>query len=182
MSEDASMKNAELAKLEAERRKLELEADEIQRRLNAGWYVGRVGQSVAAGIVAAGLFAAWTIGYFQPLLTADTELAKRRNENNQLRLQDAETTLAKQKASLDEQGRLNEALSTQLKDKDWALQQTIAELALLAQKPNVPEDIHASISSLVAKYAKTPVVTTTAGVVAVALRAEATIISRDEIF
>jgi Protein of unknown function (DUF1566) len=182
MSEDESVKNAQLAKLEAERRKLELEADEIRRRLKAVWYIGRVGQSVVAGIVAAGLFAAWTIGYFQPLLTADTELAKRRNETNQLRLQDAETTLAKQRGSLDEQGRLNEALSTQLKDKDKALQQTIVELALLAKKANVPEDIRASISSLVARYAKAPAVTTSAGVVAVALRAEPTIISRDEIF
>lgn len=64
----------QLIKLRCQR--LALENEEIRDRLHRPWYFARwVSQSVVAGIVAAGLLAAWMITYMQPIISRKQEIA-----------------------------------------------------------------------------------------------------------
>lgn len=60
----------------AERRKLELQVRELEKRLNAKWYSGRFFIEVLSGaVVASALLATWIISYMQPLLSKKQEIA-----------------------------------------------------------------------------------------------------------
>lgn len=73
--------NSEAARNEAEREKLNLEALEAKLRLGQKWYKGRILiQLVVGGVVAAALLASWVIGYLQPILKSEQELARITNE------------------------------------------------------------------------------------------------------
>src|SRR5215469_4522182 len=66
---------AEARKLEAERLKLELEAKEIEHRINARWWEGsRFPQYVVATAITAALLFGWVIAYLQPILRKENEL------------------------------------------------------------------------------------------------------------
>lgn len=72
---------SEIGRNRAERRKLLLEAIETRQRLRRPWYkVQYLLQTVLAGIVAAGLLAAWIVNYFEPILKKGNELAKLENK------------------------------------------------------------------------------------------------------
>jgi hypothetical protein len=75
---DTDEKNDSPAKLRdvAEIRKINLEASEIEMRLSRGRHSPRfVFEAILGGVVAAGLLAAWLIGYLKPVLSAESELA-----------------------------------------------------------------------------------------------------------
>lgn len=80
---------AELLKVEEEARKARIDADAAEidlSRKQRGWFSGRVViQSTIGGLVAAGLLAAWGIGYLQPILEKKTELSKIQGEVQQIR-------------------------------------------------------------------------------------------------
>ena len=82
-SQPQALSNAELrqqserARIDAEMRKPELEAAEIEKRLKEKWYTGRLlVQTFVGAIVAAALLAAWFIGYLQPILQKKQDLRK----------------------------------------------------------------------------------------------------------
>ena len=88
---------SEIEKNRAECHKAELEAEEIQKRLNVKWYSSRLFlQALVAGIIGAGLFGAWVIGYLRPILRLDTEIAERETEINKLDNEIAMKNLAKE--------------------------------------------------------------------------------------
>lgn len=80
------------ARAVAQTRILELQARELESRLNTRWFEGRfLVQSLVGGAVAAGLFSAWMIGYAQPIISRKQEVAQldaaiqaKRNERQQL--------------------------------------------------------------------------------------------------
>jgi hypothetical protein len=72
---------AEARKIEAERFKLELEAKEIERRLNAPWWQGQnLAQYLLAVVITAALLFAWTRVYLEPILRKEGELNSIRNK------------------------------------------------------------------------------------------------------
>jgi len=83
METDDDVRRAEVHRLEAERRKLDLEAREIERRLSTPWWQGqRLSQYLVAIIVTAALLFGWTRVYLEPILRKQNEinaLAERRN-------------------------------------------------------------------------------------------------------
>lgn len=101
-SENRSLSDAEIRKLEsetakneAERKKLTLEAEEADNRLRQKWYSKRIiVQALVGGVIASALVAAWMISYLQPLLSADLERLQLENtiekHRNELRSQDNE--------------------------------------------------------------------------------------------
>ena len=105
MDDETDRGQAELRRLEAERHKLELEAKEIERRLNAKWWQGgNLTQYLLALVITAALLFGWTRVYLEPILRKETEinaLAERRNatlnelleaQNRQIREQQAALT------------------------------------------------------------------------------------------
>lgn len=101
-SENRSLSDAEIRKLEsetakneAERKKLTLEAEEADKRLRQKWYSKRIiVQALVGGVIASALVAAWMISYLQPLLRADLERLQLENtiemHRNELKSQDNE--------------------------------------------------------------------------------------------
>jgi Pregnancy-associated plasma protein-A len=72
---EAHKLKAETEKYEAERRKIDLEAEEIRQRLTRKWYLTRyLLEAVIGGLVAAGLVAAWATQFLQPMLQSKEEL------------------------------------------------------------------------------------------------------------
>ena len=72
---------AEIRRNEAEEKKLLNEAEEIKKRLDWKFLPPRIViQAVLAGIVAAGLLAAWGIGYLKPIILKNNELATLENK------------------------------------------------------------------------------------------------------
>ena len=81
MSDDAKKAELEIARLDAERKKLDAETAEIEKRLRQGPLRGRIFLQVIVGaIVASALVAAWVIGYLQPILETKQELADLKNQ------------------------------------------------------------------------------------------------------
>ncbi len=78
------VKQAELRKLDAERVKLELEAKEIERRLNARWWEGSTfSQYLMAVVITSAILFGWARTYLEPILRRESELnalAERRNQ------------------------------------------------------------------------------------------------------
>jgi hypothetical protein len=114
--------NAEVRKLDAERIKLELEAKQIERSLNAKWWEGQklTEYFVAIGITA-GLLFAWTLVYLQPILRKETEinkLAEQRNKtlNELLEIKNEEATKRQQEAEKqrDDLGKKRDLLETDI--------------------------------------------------------------------
>jgi len=67
---------SEIERNEAERQKFLSETKEINKRVNAKvWSQKNIVQAAIAGIVLAGLLAAWIVGYFKPILSKNQELA-----------------------------------------------------------------------------------------------------------
>src|SRR5207249_4040714 len=63
--------------MEAEGRKIDLESQEIQRRMAESWYSPRILlQAIVGGVIAGGLLVAWAIAYLLPILRKERELAK----------------------------------------------------------------------------------------------------------
>lgn len=66
---------------EAEKQKLERETELLEKQLSQKWYSGRfIVQAVVGGAVAAGLLAVWAIGYIQPIVKKENELASIENK------------------------------------------------------------------------------------------------------
>jgi hypothetical protein len=66
----------ERRRITAECRRFELECLDLEHRISQPWYRGRfVLEAVTGGIVVAGLLAAWTIAYMQPILSRKQEIA-----------------------------------------------------------------------------------------------------------
>lgn len=84
MKEDENkLQIAETRRLEAERLKLELEAREIERRLNARWWEGqKFTQYLLAIIITAALLFGWTRVYLEPILRKEAEVNKLAQERN----------------------------------------------------------------------------------------------------
>src|SRR5262245_9109434 len=69
------MQRAQLQRLEAERRKIELESREIEHRLNARWWEGQhFSQYALALLISAALLFAWFKVYIEPILNQKSEL------------------------------------------------------------------------------------------------------------
>jgi hypothetical protein len=90
---------SEIAKNRAEEKKSTAETQEVEKRLSQWWWYSKESlvKWVVGGIVAAGLLAVWIIGYFQPILQKDQEIAKLENkrltEENLLQRQENEQNL-----------------------------------------------------------------------------------------
>ena len=81
MTTERERLKSEIERNRAERRKLLLEAMEKRQNLRRRWYHGQyVLQTILAGIVAAGLLAAWIVTYFAPIINKDTELKHLENQ------------------------------------------------------------------------------------------------------
>ncbi len=71
--------------VEAELRKLELEARAIEKRLSTRWYSGRILiESLVAGVVAGSLIVGWILGVYLPMRDQSKETAALRETNQQL--------------------------------------------------------------------------------------------------
>ena len=84
MELESESQQATTHKIEAERRKLELEAREIERRLNARWWQGSgIPQYAIALAITVALLFGWARVYLEPILRRENEintLAERRNK------------------------------------------------------------------------------------------------------
>ncbi|UCF06511.1 MAG: hypothetical protein JSV33_05645 [bacterium] len=126
---------SQAARDEAERNKYEIETQEIQRRIKQKWYRGRpLIQALIGGVVGSALIAAWLIGYFRPLLSADQELAERRNalaaeEIRQLRfdLEAEKRKNALERRSLENQVSQYQKQLEDLKRQNEEFQETVAQ-------------------------------------------------------
>jgi hypothetical protein len=91
-------------RLEAERRKLELEAIEIERRLNAHWWQSeRLPQFAVAAVITASLLFGWVKVYLEPIIRREgeiTELAERRDRARNELLEAESAKLAAERAEL----------------------------------------------------------------------------------
>lgn len=80
---DDELRVGEARRLEAERHKLELEAREIERRLEARWWQGqKLPQYLLAIVVSAALLFGWTRVYLEPILRKESEINKLAQERN----------------------------------------------------------------------------------------------------
>ncbi|MCG7533531.1 hypothetical protein [Pseudoalteromonas sp. OOF1S-7] len=99
------MEEIEKQKFQAEIDKLQLESQEIERRLQS--HVGArrfLIEGIVGGLVAAGLLAAWLIVYLQPIISAKSELSEitaKTHEANVKKLSEEKSNLEKAKERLE---------------------------------------------------------------------------------
>ena len=148
MPDENAKSAAEIAKVEAERKKLEIEVEEIRRRIDRVWTVRGILQAVVAGLVTAALLAVWVIGYFEPLLTADMELAKRINDQRSIDLQAKDGQIKEQKIVLRELGDTNTRTEGELRQAREAIEDVIAQLEPMATETALPDDVRQKIADL----------------------------------
>lgn len=80
METENDIRVAQASKLRAETLKLELEAQEIDRRLSAPWWRGqKLAQYTVAIIITSALLFGWTRIYLEPILRQETQLNKAYN-------------------------------------------------------------------------------------------------------
>lgn len=92
---------AEISKNQAETAKLKLETKELNSRISRKWYKYRyIIRFIIGGIVAIGLFMAWFVSYFQPVMSKKYELAELDNEIQSKSNEDKTRELYKNIASL----------------------------------------------------------------------------------
>jgi hypothetical protein len=116
---------AEARKIEAERFKLELEAKEIERRLNAPWWQGQnLAQYLLAVVITAALLFGWTRVYLEPILRKEGELNSIRNKL--LEIQN-ETVRKEQAEAIEERDRQQQA-AKQLANERQTLKSQVAGL------------------------------------------------------
>ena len=83
MESENDIRQAEFRRLEAERLKLELEAKEIERRLNAQWWeVHNLTQYFLAIVITSALPFGWALGYLEPILRKEGEVNKLAEQRN----------------------------------------------------------------------------------------------------
>ena len=129
----AQLAQLEIKRREAEIAKLQAEVEEIQRRLDRGIFTPRIiAQAAIAGLVVAGLLAAWFIGYTAPILSKDSLKAQR--EAIKAELWSLTSDNEKYQADL----RASEATTRALQQQIQALQKrheaALSQLALTAEE------------------------------------------------
>jgi len=184
MPDENARNAAEIAKVEAEREKLEIEIEEIRRRIDRVWTARGILQAVVAGLVTAALLAVWVIGYFEPLLTADMELAKRINDQRSIDLQTKDGQIKEQNKVLKELGDTNTRTEGELKQAREAIEDVIAQLEPMATETALPDDVRQKIADLTARF-KQPIRISKPikrGKTAVVLRKDPKTLSSEDIF
>jgi hypothetical protein len=161
---------ADARRAEAERRKIEFEIREIEKRLSAPFYYGRLFvQAGVGGVVASALLAAWLITYMQPIINRKQEIASldaaiqaKTNERDRLENQNRTETLARENKTVRDQleslSKLNSSLlehQNDLEQRAESLRKTFAaqteQLMELATKPRTSQ----SETQELAKLART---------------------------
>jgi hypothetical protein len=119
---------AEARKIEAERFKLELEAKEIGRRLNAPWWQGQnLTQYLLAVVITAALLFGWTRVYLEPILRKEGELNRKEGELNSIRNEllkaQNEKVRKEQKEAIEERDRQERAAKQLAKEQKEAIEE-----------------------------------------------------------
>jgi len=132
LTQSVEVHQAEARKFEAERFKLELEAKEIERRLNSRWWEGQnLSQYLLAIIITAALLFGWTRVYLEPILRKEGELNAVRNrllEAQYEQVRDEQTEAAKERDRLRQEAEILATEKGQLVNDRQVLESVVAGL------------------------------------------------------